>query len=133
MQPLSEVRFLDSDSSPAVERKIRQRAVRLSRFSDRIQNWQVWVESPRGHHRNGPVTRLRLRLTVPGEEIVTQALDEDVFVCVRDAFDAARRKLQDYEHRRRGDTKAHPSAASDRSRFRQVPPRAERESAGAMR
>jgi ribosome-associated translation inhibitor RaiA len=127
MQPLSEVRFLDMDPSPALERKIRERAHRLSRFSGQIQNWQVWIESPRAHHRKGPVTSLRVRLTVPGEEIVTECVDEDVFVCVRDAFRAARRKLQDYERRRRGDVKAHPSAATDRSRVRRVPPRSDRE------
>ncbi len=132
MQPLSVVRFLDQDPSPVIEEKIHQRAARLTRFSHRIQNWQVWVESPRRHHRNGPVTSVRVRLTVPGEEIITETVDADITVCIREAFDAARRKLQDYERRRRGDTKAHPSAATDRSRVRQVPPRAERESAEAM-
>ena len=127
MLPLSEIRFLDTPVSGVIERRIRDRANRLSRFSSAIQNWQVWVESPHGHHRQGPITRLRVRLTVPGEEIVTEAFGEDVFVCVRDAFDAARRKLQDYERRRRGDVKAHPSASTDRSRVRRVPPRAERE------
>jgi ribosome-associated translation inhibitor RaiA len=129
MLPLSEIRFLDAPASAAVERRIRDRAHRLSRFSRSIQNWQVWIESPRGHHRQGPITGLRVRLTVPGEEIVTQAIGDDVFVCVRNAFDAARRKLQDYERRRRGEVKAHPSASTDRSRVRRVPPRAERESA----
>jgi ribosome-associated translation inhibitor RaiA len=123
MKALSEVRFLDLPASPAVEKKILDRARRLARFSAAIQNWQVWIESPRGHHRQGPVTSVRIRLTVPREELVTEEIGEDVLVCVRDAFDAMRRKLQDYERRRRGAVKAHPRARTDRSR---VPPRAER-------
>jgi ribosome-associated translation inhibitor RaiA len=118
MQPLSEVRFLDLSPSPAVEKKIRERARRLTRFSHAIQNWQAWIESPRGHHRQGPITAVRVRLTVPGEELVAEGIADDVFVCVRDAFDAIRRKLQDYERRRRGAVKAHPRTAASRHRAR---------------
>ena len=121
MQPLSEVRFLDLPASPAVEKKIRQRAARLTRFSHAIQNWQAWIESPRGHHRQGPITSVRVRLTVPGEELVTEAIDEDVLICVRDAFDAIRRKLQDYERRRRGAVKAHAARQTAKRHRKRAP------------
>jgi cold shock CspA family protein len=38
--------------------------------------------------------------------VVNQA-HEDVYVAVRDAFDAAKRQLEDYGRRQRGDIKAH--------------------------
>jgi ribosome-associated translation inhibitor RaiA len=127
MQPV-EIHFLDMPRSDAVEGKIRERADRLSRFSEEIQKCQVWVESPHGHHRKGPLCGIRIRLTVPDEEIAIdlQPSEDDVYVAIREAFDAARRKLEDYERRRRGKVKAHPRARGDRTRRRQIPSRGER-------
>jgi ribosome-associated translation inhibitor RaiA len=129
MEPL-EIHFLEMPRSlsEAVEAKIRERADHLSRFSGEILKCQIWIESPHGHHRKGRLYGVRIRLTVPGEEIAieTQPTEDDVYVSIRDAFDAARRKLEDYARRRRGKVKAHPRARGDRTRRRQIPPRAER-------
>ena len=124
-----QVHLLDMEPSPAVEDRIRRWSGRLSRYSDDIQNCQVWVESPHGHHRKGDLYGVRIRLTVPGEEIAVelQPSEEDVHLAIRKGFEAARRKLQDYERRRRGQVKAHPRARGDVSRRRQVLPRRDRE------
>jgi len=116
------IHFMDSARSEAVEAKIQARADRLARFSDEIQKCEVWLESPHGHHRKGDLYGVRIRLTVPGEEITIELQPEtdDVYVAIREAFDAARRKLEDYERRRRGQLKAHPRAAGDASRRRRV-------------
>jgi cold shock CspA family protein len=46
---------------------------------------------------------------VPGSEIVVNRdQHEDVYVALRDAFDAARRQLEDYGRRLRRETKTHP-------------------------
>jgi hypothetical protein len=48
--------------------------------------------------------------SVPGDEIVvshTANAHEQVDVAVRDAFDAARRQLQDHARKQRGDVKLH--------------------------
>jgi ribosome-associated translation inhibitor RaiA len=125
---LPQIHFLEMARSEAVEKKIRQRADRLSRFSKDIQKCEVWVESPHGHHRKGVLYAVRIRLTVPGGEIaVHQPVEEDVYVSIRGAFDAARRELQDYERRQRGQVKAHPRAAEDASHRRLVLPRQVRE------
>jgi ribosomal subunit interface protein len=112
----------DMPLSEAVEAKSQARADRLARFSDEIQKFEVWLESPHGHHRKGPLYGIRIRLTVPGEEITIELQPEtdDVYVAIREAFDAARRKLEDYERRRRGQLKAHPRAPGDVSRRRRV-------------
>jgi ribosome-associated translation inhibitor RaiA len=127
MEPV-EIHLLEMPRSDAVEAKILERADRLSRFSDDILKCQVWVESPHGHHRKGYLYGVRIRLTVPGEEIVVelQPTEEDVYVSIREAFDAARRKLEDYERRRRGEVKTHPRARGDRTRRRSIPPRTDR-------
>jgi len=124
---LLQIHFLDMERSEAVEAKIRDRAD-LSRFSADVQKCEVWVESPHGHHRKGRLYDVRIRLTVPGEEIDIdlQPKQDDVYVAVRQAFDAARRKLEDYERRRRGKVKAHPRAENDRTKRRSIPARGER-------
>jgi hypothetical protein len=38
---------------------------------------------------------------------VNRDVDEDVYVALREASAAAKRRLEDYEHRRRGDVKHH--------------------------
>jgi ribosome-associated translation inhibitor RaiA len=108
--------------SEAVEAKIRARTDRLARFSEDIQKCEIWLESPHRHHRKGYLYAIRIRLTVPGEEIDIRLQPEtdDVYVAVREAFDAARRNLEDYERRRRGQVKAHPRAPGDASRRRLV-------------
>jgi ribosome-associated translation inhibitor RaiA len=123
-----QIHLLDMAPSPAVEDRIREWSERLSRYSDDIQNCQVWLECPRGHHRKGALFGVRIRLTVPGEEIAVelQPTEEDVHLAVRKGFEAARRKLQDYERRRRGDVKAHPRTRGDASRRRLVLPRQDR-------
>jgi ribosome-associated translation inhibitor RaiA len=125
-----QIQFLDMPRSDAIETKVRGRAESLAKFSGEIQKCHVWVESPHGHHRKGKLYGTRIRLTVPGEEIDVelQPAEVDVYVSIRQAFDAARRKLEDYERRRQGAVKAHPRSHGDASRRRLVPARADRES-----
>ena len=123
-----QIHYLDTPRSEAVEAKLRERVDHLSRFSADIQKCEVWVASPHGHHRKGHLYEIRIRLTVPGEEIDIdlQPSEDDVYVSIRESFDAARRKLEVYERRRRGEVKAHLRAKGDRTRRRQVAPRGER-------
>ena len=125
---MQQITFLDMEPSEAIEARVRRWADRLANRSPDIQNCQVWIQSPRGHHRKGYLYGVRIRLTVPGEEIAVdlQPAQEDVHLSIRKAFEAVRRKLQDYERRRRGRVKAHPRARGDRSRRRLIPPRFER-------
>lgn len=99
--------------SEAIEARIRERAEELAQFYDRIVSCRVVVESGPHHHHKGRIHSLRIHLTVPGGEIVVNRdpskhhAHEDVYVAIRDAFDAARRQLEDHVRRMRGDTKAH--------------------------
>jgi ribosome-associated translation inhibitor RaiA len=57
----------------------------------------VVVEQPAKHHQQGKPFNIHIDLTVPGSEIVVDRQEnEDVYVAVRDAFDAARRQLDNY-------------------------------------
>ena len=97
------------EPSEAVEAKIRQRALGLERYSRRILRCDVRVAADHGHHRKGPFYSARIRLTVPNEEILVdfQPAQEDVYVAIREAFDAVRRELEDAERGRPGHKRGH--------------------------
>jgi cold shock CspA family protein/ribosome-associated translation inhibitor RaiA len=92
----------------AIESMIRERAEALEKFYPRLIRCHVTIEGPGNHHRTGGPYDVKIDLSVPGKElVVTRQTGEDVTVVLRDAFDAARRRLQDFARRQRGDTKNH--------------------------
>lgn len=98
----------ETHASPAVEAEIREKAAKLERFAQDIMRCHVIVEAPRHHQRKGKIYNIRIDLRLPGDEIaVNHQSDKDVFVSIRDAFDAAVRQLEDYQRRRRLDVKHH--------------------------
>jgi ribosomal subunit interface protein len=105
------------DPSPALEERIRELIGRLDKFSPHIMHCHVVVEEPHQHSRRGSLFEFRIEITVPEEIIViTRAHDdkhahEDAYVSLRDAFRAARRKLEEYESKHREEIKAHPVAS----------------------
>ena len=120
MQLPVQISFRGMEPSDAVEAKIRERTAKLDRFFDRIMGCRVVVESPHRRHHQGKLFHVRVDLTVPGGELaVTREpaehhAHEDVFVAIRDAFDAAQRQLEDYARRQRGDLKTHEGLPSGR-------------------
>ena len=104
-----EINVEGMEPSEAVEAKIRQRALGLERYSRRILRCEVWLKTEHGHHRKGPFYAVRVRMTVPNEEILVdfQPAQDDVYVAIRQAFDAARRELEDAERGRPGQTRGH--------------------------
>ncbi len=113
MQLPLQITFRGMAASAAVEDHIRRRAAELDRFYDRIMACRVVVEAAHRHQRKGRIHHVRVELTVPGGEIVVKRdppehhAHEDMNVTIRDAFDAARRQLEDHVRRSRGDTKVH--------------------------
>ncbi len=87
---------------------IREKAAKLERYYDHIMSCRVVLELAARHQRKGKQYSARIDLKVPGSEIaVTHTHDEDLQVALRDAFDAARRRLEDYARVQRGDVKHH--------------------------
>lgn len=121
--------FLDMPPSEAVEAKIRARVDRLSRYCKEIQNCEVWLASQR-RPRKTSVYGVRILLTVPQEAVVVdlQPSEDDVYLAVRVAFDAARRKLQDYERRQHSNPKGR-SRGSGAPRRGAVAPQADQDAA----
>jgi len=96
------------EPSDAVYNAIRQRAEKLERYFDRIMSCRVVLELGARHHHQGKQFTVRIDLKVPGNEIVVDKThDEDLQVALRDAFDSARRRLEDHVREQRGDVKHH--------------------------
>jgi len=108
-----EVSFHNMDRSDAVEARVRERVEKLERFFDHITSCKVIVEAPHRHQNKGRQYHVRIIIGVPGQELVVSRdpgnvnAHEDVYVTIRDAFNAARRQLEDYVRKLKGDVKAH--------------------------
>jgi cold shock CspA family protein/ribosome-associated translation inhibitor RaiA len=131
------ITFRDMPPSKAIEDNIREKAIKLDALYDDIMSCRVIVEAPHRHHHKGKAYVVRIDMIVPGGELVVNrepkrlvparatdadelettlaenhepskhAAHEDAYVAIRDAFNAAARKLQDYARRRRGKIKIH--------------------------
>jgi len=98
--------------SDALYNAIRLKADKLDRYCDRIMSCRVVLELAGRHKHHGREFAVRIDLKVPGEEIaITHERNEELVVALRDAFDAARRKLEDYARARRGKVKTRRAAA----------------------
>ena len=121
-----QITFRNMPRSEAVAAQVQEEAEKLDEFYRRITSCRVMIEAPHRHHKSGEQFHVRIELGVPRGEIVVrhepslhsavQRGDEekwekhleanpqhkDIDVVIRDAFKAARRRLQDYARRQRG-------------------------------
>lgn len=111
-QPL-QITFRDFPHSEFIEAAIRERAGKLDQYYDHIMACKVMVESPHAHHHQGRLYHIRIDLTVPGGELIVNRAPgehhayEDVYVAIRDSFDAITRQLQDHKRQQERNVKTH--------------------------
>jgi hypothetical protein len=96
-----QITFRDMDPVLAIEQLIHERAGHLGRLHGRILSCRVVVEPPPRRHRGTTPYRVKVDLSLPGEElVVTSAVDDashaDLPTAVRNAFEGMTRRLQDY-------------------------------------
>lgn len=125
-----QITFRNMEPIPDLEAAVLKEITGLERFFNGILSCQVVVEGPRGR-RYGGLFHVRIDLKVPNEELVIEhtpslhnTLQEeeairktkqdeprrelrDAHRAVHDAFHEMRRRLQDYVHRVRRQTKQH--------------------------
>lgn len=126
-----QITFRDMEPSPWVEDRVREEVRKLEQFYDRITSCRVVVEMPHRHHLRGNQIRAHIELDVPGSVLVVdhepslhhtlsqagathwekhcEAHPEhkDAFLAIHQSFGQARRQLQDYVRKLRGDVKLH--------------------------
>lgn len=103
-----QITMRDVPPSVALESLIRKRVDKLSQFYDRICSCRVVVESPQRHKHQGKLYCVKIDLTVPGKElVVTKKHNEDIYIAIRDAFNAIERQLEEHARKRHGRVKSH--------------------------
>lgn len=129
MQLTPTITFHGIERTAARETEVIARLRKLETYYQGIMGCRVLVELVQRHHEAGNRYHVRIDLTVPGEEIVvtheaslratTRSVDAEkitrlaepdperkhLHVAIREAFDIARRRLQDYARRQRGSVK----------------------------
>jgi ribosome-associated translation inhibitor RaiA len=94
------------------EERIRELASRLEKFSTRITSCHVVVEKPHQSRAQGGLFDVHVSLCVPGNIIIVRRSHSadpehsNAWIALRDAFNAVKRSLQDYEKVTRGEIKA---------------------------
>lgn len=113
MQLPVQITFRHMEPSAAMEEAIRARVAELDRFHDHIMSCRVVVEPQHQHKNQGNLYHVRVDVTTPGKELVVSREAglhqeyEDVYVAIRDAFDAMRRQLEEHGRRQKGKVKSH--------------------------
>ena len=108
-----QISFRNMDRSEAVEARVREKAEKLEKYYGRLTSCRVMIEAPERRHHKGMLFHVRIELGVPGKKLVVSRhpkdkhAHEDVYVAIRDAFDAARRRLEDYVRKTGGKIKTH--------------------------
>ena len=135
----TQISFQGLAHSDEIGADITDRVAWLEQFHDGIVGCRVLVELPHRHRRNGRHFHVRIEVTVPRsapivvshepsthrpvkdaeeaahrKETEVEAQNRYARVAVHQAFDAARRQLQDLAREQRGSVKAHESPAHGR-------------------
>lgn len=120
METPVEIAFRNMDSSEFVEKRVRERVDRLEQFYDRITSCHVQIEAPHKHPRKGNAYEIHLEVRVPGTELAVnnkpgnEHTHEDIYVAIRDAFDAMERQLKKWKDKANAEVKAHDAPLSGR-------------------
>lgn len=110
-----QITFRNVTRSNAIETAINEKAEKMNTFFERIMSCRVVVEESQRRHHQGKLFRIGIDITVPGKELaVSREENQDVYVAIRDAFDAAYRQLEEHGRRRHGVVKSHAVAPQGR-------------------
>lgn len=131
MQLPVQITFHNIPHSPEIESRIRNEVTSLEDYYPRIMGCRVVVDVPHRHHRFGNPYAVKIDITVPGGEISVsreptihtdrkdihdtyiskveeiKVVHKQMEAAINEAFDTARRMLQDRVRRQRGDVKMH--------------------------
>lgn len=108
MDKALQINFRNLDHSDAIEASVRKYAAKLAQLNGEVQSCRVTIESPHKHRYKGKIYQVVVDVKVPGKELVVsrtpddEHAHEDVYVAIRDAFNAAHRRIQQYTKKRRG-------------------------------
>ncbi|MEX2131232.1 MAG: ribosome-associated translation inhibitor RaiA [Pseudohongiellaceae bacterium] len=112
-----QILFHNLDQSDAILDAVNKRIKKLERYCDHIITGRVVLDSPHNNHHKGKVYSVGLEIHTSQKEVrVNQDhhdnhAHEDLYVAIRDAFNAAERQLKSIDKKHR--VTAHPVAETE--------------------
>ena len=100
MQTPATISFRNFPRSDAVVSRIEEKICKLEMYYDRIISCRVVVQVPHRQQTKGKLYQVHIFVSLPGDNIVVgngSARDnshEDVYIVIRDSFEAVRRQLK---------------------------------------
>jgi ribosomal subunit interface protein len=107
-----EITVRDIENTEAITAKIKKNANKLKKLFNRITFCRVVIEAMQKNKHQGKEFQVSIELDLPGKVLIVNNQshrNEDLYVAIRDSFDAMKRRLEDYAHIIRGDKKNHTS------------------------
>jgi hypothetical protein len=101
MRPPMTLTFRHIDHSGTLEDRARKIGSRLEHFCERVKRCHMTLEGPGNGSTAGAPYLVKIDLIVPGAQIHADSLHldgaghEDIYLALRDAFNNAKRQLQD--------------------------------------
>lgn len=114
-----QITFRDFKESDAVWISVQNRIEKLQHFFEGIIRCEVTLSCPHRHRHADRLFNIKIHIAIPGDDIIVNrnpSQDEshtDIYVAIRDSFDAAERILQDKVRKFRNMTKVHSSPYSE--------------------
>lgn len=111
-----QVVFHNIDQSSALNEAVQKRISKLERYCDQIITGRVVLDSPHNNHHKGKVYSVGLEIHTPTKEVIVNQeqhdnhAHEDLYVAIRDAFNAAERQLKSIDKSHRTDKTAKPGS-----------------------
>lgn len=98
-----------------IEKVINEKIEKLERVGRPIIRCGVTIEKPNKHQQSGSPFYVRIEMSVPpGHDLVVKRepgegdIHDTLLTVIRDAFEAAKRKLQNVKEKQRKEVKQHP-------------------------
>jgi len=112
MQIEPQISFRNVKRTDALDRAILEGIEKLTAVHDRITSVRMAVEDQRGSGIEDHLYRVRIEVTIPGDEVVVKETPSDgphppLAQILNQAFEATRRKLKETRMQRRGKVKDH--------------------------
>jgi ribosome-associated translation inhibitor RaiA len=97
-----EVHFHGLEKSTAVEERVREKVDKLARHFDRMTHCRVVVEAPHRNPQRPKIYQIKIEVGMPGRSPIVVSHEragsdatEELGLALRDAFEAALRKVDD--------------------------------------
>ena len=101
MQKKLQIVFRGIDQSDAIQDVIHKKVEKLERVYDNITSCRVVLDAPHKHHHKGKVFQVTVNTSTPDGDLTINGDKEDIYVAIRDAFNATNRQLTAFQDKRK--------------------------------